>query len=74
MNKQGPTAREVSDEFFDGLAAIWRWLVLVAAIAVGTCLGITLFVVVVMGLVANQMGDVHLGPFAKTTATSTPTR
>lgn len=46
-------SQDVSDSFFDLLAAVWRWLVLVAAIAVGTCLGITLFAI----LVLNRIGD-----------------
>ena len=53
------------------LSALWKWLLLVAAIAVGTCLGITLFVVLMMGLIAGKMHDMNVSPF--TTTTTTPT-
>jgi hypothetical protein len=68
--QQRITAQDVGDELLDAMAAIWRWLVLVAAVAIGTCLGITLFVVLVMGLIAGRMHDVNFSPF---TTTTTPT-
>jgi hypothetical protein len=37
--QQRITAQDLGDELPNLVAAIWRWLVLVAAIAVGTCLG-----------------------------------
>ena len=68
--RQRITAQDIGGELLGAAAAIWRWLVLVAAIAVGTCLGITLFVMLVAGLIANKMHDVDFNPF---TTTTTPT-
>lgn len=66
------TLELLGDALADILVAIWRWIALVAAVAVSTCLGITLFVVLVMGLIANNMRGVKIGPFTTTTTTSTP--
>lgn len=37
--QQRITAQDIGDELSNLVAAIWRWLVLVAAIAADTCLG-----------------------------------
>jgi hypothetical protein len=65
------TAQVVGESALDLLSALWRWLVLVAAIAVDTCLGVTLFVVLVLGVIRDKMHDVDVTPF--TTTTTTPT-
>jgi hypothetical protein len=57
------------DAVMDSLAALTRWLVLVAAIAVGTCLGITLFVVLAWHQVESKMHDVNFNPSTTTTTT-----
>ena len=63
------TKREMLDHFEESL----RWLGRVVTIAIGTCLGITLFVVLVMGRIEDKMRDVNFGPFTTTTTTTTPT-
>ena len=73
MNERQPISpQDVGNELLDALGAIWRWLVLVAAIAVGTCLGITLFVLLVIKQIGDAMPDVNFGPNATTTSTWSP--
>lgn len=56
--------QDVGNELLDTLGAVWKWLVLVAAIAVGTCLGLILFGFVVMELgFGHQPQDVDRYPF-----------
>ncbi|CAM3959919.1 hypothetical protein H7J08_23340 [Mycobacterium frederiksbergense] len=45
----------VGESIFDGIAAIAKWLALVAAIAVGTCLGIILFLMVAREYASDKL-------------------
>lgn len=72
------TIEDVGNAFGDAIEGLWRWLLLVAAITIGTCLGITLFVLLVLGLIKDKMRDVNVNPFPTTTTsptwtTTTPT-
>jgi hypothetical protein len=69
LAQQRVNPADVGNEALDVLGAVWRWLVLVAAIAVGTCLGITLFVMLVMDRVGQEMRQVNLDQFPSTTHT-----
>jgi hypothetical protein len=80
VNEQQDTlAQKVRDAFNNQVDSVTdvlliplsRWLVQVAAIAVGTCLGITLFVVLAWDQVESKMQNVNFNP--STTTTTTPT-
>jgi hypothetical protein len=51
-------AQDVGNELFDALGAIWRWVVLVAAIAVGTCIGLILFGMLVLNGIVREVPNV----------------
>ena len=76
MPQQGIKARDVGDEAFDALERIGKWLLKVATIAIGTCLGLLLFVFIVVYWMGYQLRDVDCptSPFPKTTTTTTPTQ
>lgn len=61
MTQQRQSARsDISDSIFDVLTAIWKWAALVAAIAVGTCLGIILFLFVAREYAGNKLDQLDL--------------
>jgi hypothetical protein len=67
--RQPIRAQDVGEEVFNATATLWRWLVLVAAIAVGSCLGIALFAMVAV-LISAGTGThavIHFTPFTTTT-------
>jgi len=68
---QRVNAQDVGNELLDGLGAVFRWLSLVAAIAVGTCLGITLFILVVIDQVSDEMKE-DFGPHSFNTGQVIP--
>lgn len=72
MTAQTQSARaDVGDAFFDVLAAIGKWLVQVAAIAIGTCLGIILFLMVAREYAGDKLDDVNLR-YLDPSSTSSP--
>lgn len=80
MEQQRIKARDVGDDAIDALERIGKWLLKVATIAIGTCLGLLLFVFVVVYWMGYQLRDVDFpsSPFPKmtntTTTTTTPTQ
>lgn len=58
--RQQITPADVGNEILDFTAKLWRWLVLVAAIAVGTCLGMTLFVLLVLNRLEAAAPDIRV--------------
>jgi hypothetical protein len=72
--RQPIRAQDVGEEASNAMAALWLWLVQVAAIAVGSCLGIALFVMVAFLISAGTgaHGVIHFTPFTTTTTPSGP--
>jgi len=67
--EQRVTARDIGNQLEDGIVAIFRWLALVAAIAVGTALGLYLFFKVLSIEMRHDMQDVF-NQFTTTTTTT----
>lgn len=61
MTAQPQSARaDVGDAFFDVLTAIGKWVAQVVAIAVGTCLGIILFLMVAREYASDKLDQLDL--------------
>ncbi|SDE23075.1 hypothetical protein SAMN04488581_3626 [Mycolicibacterium neoaurum] len=61
MDQQPQSARsDIGESVFDLLTAVAKWLALVAGVAVGTCLGIILFLMVAREYAGNKLDDLDL--------------
>lgn len=71
MTAQPQSARaDVGDAFFDVLAAIGKWVAQVAAIAIGTCLGIILFLMVAREYAGNKLDQLDLRDLSPSSTSS----
>lgn len=58
MTQQPQSNRsDIVESFFDALTGIGKWLALVAGVAVGTCLGIILFLMVAREYAGNKLDE-----------------
>jgi len=72
MSGYEPSLRETANDVFDGIEGLGRWLGRVATIALGTFLGIMLFVLVARAYVEDKIHDTFSQITTPTTST-TPT-
>jgi hypothetical protein len=69
--RQPTRSQDVGKDAFNAMAALRRWLVLVAAIAVGTCLGIALFLMAAVLISGGRHVGIHIAPSPTTTTPTT---
>lgn len=62
--------RDGIDTFFEALAGILKWLAQVAAIAIGTCLGIILFLMVAREYAGDKLDQLDLRDLSPSSTSS----
>jgi hypothetical protein len=73
MSAYEPGLSETANDVFDGIEGLGRWLGRVATIALGTFLGIVLFVLVARTYVEDKIHDTFSQITMPTTTSTAPT-
>jgi hypothetical protein len=73
MSGYEPGLSETANDVFDGIEGLGRWLGRVATIALGTFLGIMLFVLVARAYVEDKIHETFSQITTPTTTSTTPT-